>query len=157
MGRRKIIRIDSPAPLSAFTADRPINSGILTSGLRRQAIKQTSAGLLTNSKNTGLIVKAEPLVNISCWPFTTEDIENAKHPNEIPIRDNLTVNIDYKQMGLGGINSWGARPLTQYMLQPNKFSYKFIFRPYEASMGRIDAVARKPLPTIPPAEAGKND
>lgn len=112
---------------------------------------------LTNSKNTGLIIKAEPLLNISCWPFKTEDLENKRHPTEITFRDNITVNIDYKQMGVGGINSWGARPLPQYMLPAQSYSYKFVFRPYEASMGRIEAIARRPLPTIPATEVKKND
>jgi beta-galactosidase len=109
--------------------------------------------LFTNSKNTGLIVKADSLLNISCWPFKTEDLENKRHPTEIPIRDNLTVNIDCLQMGVGGINSWGARPLPQYMVPANKFSYKFILRPYEDSMGRIDVIARRSLPVIPQKEA----
>ena len=31
-----------------------------------------------------------------------EDLENASHIHELPIRDNITLNIDYKQKGVGG-------------------------------------------------------
>jgi beta-galactosidase len=111
----------------------------------------------TNSRNEGLLVKAEPLLYVSCWPFTIDDIENAKHPNELPLRDNITVNIDYKQMGVGGTNSWGTWPLPKYMLPPQQYSYKFVLRPFVPAMGRLEAIARRALPTIPQTEGQKND
>jgi beta-galactosidase len=104
-----------------------------------------------NSQNEGLLVKGEPLLYVSCWPFTIADIEKAKHPNELPIRDNITVNIDYKQMGVGGVHSWGTWPLPQYLLAAQNYSYKFVLRPFGPGMGGVDAVARRSLPVIPPA------
>ncbi len=103
----------------------------------------------TDSKNEGLLVKGSPLLYVSCWPFTIDDLENAKHPNELPIRNNITINIDYKQMGVGGINSWGAWPLPKYMLPPQQYNYKFILRPYALSMGRIDTIAARVRPGGP--------
>ena len=32
------------------------------------------------------------------------------HVNDIPVRDFVEVCLDYRQMGLGGYDSWGKRP-----------------------------------------------
>ncbi len=49
-----------------------------------------------------------------------------QHPIDIDRRNNVFVNIDLKQMGVGGDNSWGAKPLKQYRLLDDKYSYSFI-------------------------------
>ncbi len=38
-------------------------------------------------------------------------------------------NIDYAQMGVGGDNSWGAKPHSVYTIPYNNYSYEFILRP----------------------------
>ena len=43
--------------------------------------------------------------------------------------DAVNVNLDYKQMGLGGDNSWGARPHEQYRLNPGEYTYSFRLSP----------------------------
>lgn len=52
-----------------------------------------------------------------------------QHPADIHPRKIISVNIDWKQMGVGGDNSWGARPLPQYRLSESKFSYSYMIRP----------------------------
>jgi beta-galactosidase len=54
---------------------------------------------LTNKDDTGLLAVGMPLLSVSAWPYTMEDLEKAKHINELPRRDTITVNLDYKQMG----------------------------------------------------------
>jgi len=100
---------------------------------------------LTNKDGTGLLAVGMPLLSVSAWPFTTEDLEKAAHINELPRRDTITVNIDYKQMGVGGDDSWGARPHPEYTLPPNAYSYRFRLRPYTPNMGEISSVARKTI------------
>ena len=44
--------------------------------------------------------------------------------------DGLThVNVDLVQMGLGSINSWGAKPIDKYMIHPAEMEFSFIIRP----------------------------
>jgi beta-galactosidase len=59
---------------------------------------------LTNNKKEGIIIRdvGGTYLNISAWPYSMEDLERATHINELPIRDNITLNIDYKQKGVGG-------------------------------------------------------
>jgi len=59
---------------------------------------------LTNKKKEGFIIRAigGTYFNISAWPYNMEDLEKATHIHELPIRENVTLNIDYKQKGVGG-------------------------------------------------------
>ncbi len=102
---------------------------------------------LTNKEGVGLIAIGMPLLNASAWPFTMDDLEKATHVNELPQRETITVNLDYQQMGVGGDDSWGARPHPEYTLSSGPYSYRFRLRPYSTRMGDIGAMARKNLQT----------
>ena len=90
---------------------------------------------LTSDSGTGLIAIGKPLLSCSAWPYTMEALEQAKHPHELPRDSAITVNIDYKQMGVGGDNSWGARTHTEYTLGPKNYTYRFYLRPFKAETG----------------------
>jgi beta-galactosidase len=79
-----------------------------------------------------------------------EDLEKARHINELPRRENITLNIDYKQMGVGGDNSWGARTHPEYRLPVKNYSYKFLISPYISQMGPFSSVARNKTFDIKP-------
>ena len=83
----------------------------------------------TNGDGKGLTVTAlgkAPLQG-GAYPCLMADLEGRKHPCDIPERDVITVNIDHLQSGVGGTNSWGARPLPQYQIPP-KGRYEYGFR-----------------------------
>jgi beta-galactosidase len=84
---------------------------------------------LTNAEGVGLMAIGMPLLSVSAWPFTMQDLEDADHIDELPRRDTVTVNIDYKQMGVGGDDSWGARTHPEYTLPAKPYSYSFRLRP----------------------------
>ncbi|MBN2593825.1 MAG: DUF4981 domain-containing protein [Sedimentisphaerales bacterium] len=98
---------------------------------------------LTNKDGAGLLAVGMPLLYASAWPFTMDDLEKATHINELPRRDTITVNLDYKQMGVGGDDSWGARTHPEYTLPAKAYSYRFRLRPYTSAMGDINSVARR--------------
>ena len=60
------------------------------------------------------------------WPWTAADLETTSHPYQLKPRDFLTLTIDSAQMGLGGVQGWGARPLNKYLLPADKH-YQFAF------------------------------
>ena len=78
------------------------------------------------------------------------DLERATHINELPRRDTITVNLDYKQMGVGGDDGWSEsyRPHPEYRLPAKPYSYSFVLRPYTSEMGKMQDVARRVLPDI---------
>ena len=45
---------------------------------------------------------------------------------------NVTLNLDHKQMGVGGDNSWGAQTHPEYTLPARSYSYRFRLRPFSA-------------------------
>ena len=58
--------------------------------------------------------------------YGEEDLEPAKHPNEIQRGRFVNLNIDLNVHGVGGIDTWGARTLPQYTIDGNKpYHYSF--------------------------------
>jgi beta-galactosidase len=66
----------------------------------------------------------------SLWPWTAADLENTSHPYLLKNRDFLTMTIDSAQMGVGGVQGWGARQLDPYLLSSNKtYQMSFMLSP----------------------------
>jgi beta-galactosidase len=84
---------------------------------------------LTDPSGDGIVAMAEPLINASAWPFTQDDLARFDHYWELPNRDEITVNLDYGQRGVGGDTSWGALPHAPYRLTERNYSYKFVLAP----------------------------
>ena len=84
---------------------------------------------LLNEKGQGLTITAlgDQLLSGGTYPCLMSDLEGRRHPVDIPKRDVVTLNIDHKQMGVGGTNSWGARVLPQYRIKPDG-TYTWSFR-----------------------------
>jgi beta-galactosidase len=61
----------------------------------------------TNSDGQGVEIRSvgDHLLNFSAWPFTMDDLEAADHIHELPRRENITLNIDYGQKGVGDLTS----------------------------------------------------
>ncbi|MHC4518928.1 MAG: beta-galactosidase small subunit family protein, partial [Planctomycetota bacterium] len=103
---------------------------------------------LTNEDGAGLMAVGMPLLSVSAWPYSMEDLEKTTHIHELPARDFITVNLDYKQMGVGGDDSWGARPHPEYTLPAKPYACRFRLTPYNPGMGPAGTVARCALPGI---------
>jgi beta-galactosidase len=86
----------------------------------------------TGENGRGIEVHGKELLSMSAWPWTSVQLEAAQHTNELPVNDFITVNIDLKQMGVGGNDSWSMRafPLEQYQIKPGKYTYSFSLIPF---------------------------
>ncbi len=60
------------------------------------------------------------------WPYSQNALEAARHQWDLKEDDELTVNIDAVQMGVGGDDSWGARPHAPYMPGAGVYRLQFI-------------------------------
>lgn len=61
------------------------------------------------------------------WPWSEEDIEAARHPQDLKTRDFININLDLNIHGVGGNDGWGARTLDEYTIDGNKpYHYSFI-------------------------------
>jgi beta-galactosidase len=85
-----------------------------------------------DERGKGLQVTGEQPLNFSVWPYTSDDLDRAQHPYELPRREFNTVHIDWQLQGVGGDTSWSqaGRPHPQYRLPGNQaYAYTFTLRP----------------------------
>ena len=101
---------------------------------------------LTNDKGIGLLVVGMPFLSVSAHHFTTEELEKARHPYDLKRKDDITVNLDYKQMGVGGDDSWGARTHPEYSLPARVYSYKFRLHPFSRKENSPTEISKQVLP-----------
>ena len=95
---------------------------------------------VTDTEGNGLLFVGLPLLEVGAHHNIQTDFESAgrtdgrqregdvvvnRHINDVKPRDLTSVNIDYKQMGVGGDDSWGARTHDEYRLTDKEFSYSF--------------------------------
>jgi beta-galactosidase len=82
----------------------------------------------------GLLVVADSLLSMSAWPYTEENIQNARHTNKLKDAGFITLNIDLIQMGVGGNDSWSdvAAPLEQYQIKAKNYQYSFYLVPFNS-------------------------
>ncbi|MFC5283556.1 glycoside hydrolase family 2 TIM barrel-domain containing protein [Pedobacter alpinus] len=83
------------------------------------------------NQKDGLMIIADSLLSMSAWPYTEEDIIKAKHTNSLKDAGFITVNIDLKQMGVGGNDSWSdvSAPLPQFQIKSGNYHYSFYLKP----------------------------
>jgi len=95
---------------------------------------------ITDGSGNGLFFEGLPLLEVSALHNLQEDFESMertdgrhvegvrvvnRHTTDVKPRDLTSVNVDYKQMGVGGDNSWGAWTHDQYRLTEKEYRYSF--------------------------------
>lgn len=72
-----------------------------------------------------LVAEGDPTFDFSVWPYSMENIDNANHTYDLKSDGTYTVNLDYRQMGVGGDNTWSpkALPLQKYRLNQPEISW----------------------------------
>ena len=74
-----------------------------------------------------LRITGKPTFDFTAWPYTMKTLEAAKHTTDLPPAGYTTVCIDYRQMGVGGDDTWSkhAMPLKKYQLTERRLQYGF--------------------------------
>ena len=83
--------------------------------------------LLSGLAGSGLMVSGNNL-NFSAHHYTLANLENAKHNIDLKPSEQITLNIDFQQMGLGGDDSWHPRTHPEFLLSDKTYNYYFRFR-----------------------------
>ena len=65
-------------------------------------------------------------VGFNAWPYSQDALEKARHQWDLSVGDSITVNVDAVQMGIGGDNSWGARPHGDDMVGKGEYRLSFL-------------------------------
>lgn len=82
---------------------------------------------VTDYKGRGLAFTGEDL-SVSVLPWTPHEIDCAQHPYELPPVHYTVVRCGWKQMGVGGDDTWGSVPHPEYWLpeqEPLRFRFSF--------------------------------
>jgi beta-galactosidase len=100
---------------------------------------------ITNENGEGLKFEGKQLLEVSAHHNILEDFESPRrtdgrweegeerpvqrHLDDVKPRDLTSVDIDLKQMGVGGDDSWGAWTHDEYRLTDKSYSYGFVMKP----------------------------
>lgn len=91
---------------------------------------------LLNNENNGILIKGSNPLSFSALSNPMEDfdpgnLKQQRHTSDINPTDYIYLNIDYKQVGVGGDNSWSKEGLAdpQYRIDPNTCEYSFSISP----------------------------
>jgi len=88
---------------------------------------------IANAQGKGLLAIADKnLLSVKAIRHTTDDLQSHKHAFQMPQRKTTTLNLDLVQMGVGGDNSWGAKPHKQFQIPSDaNYSYTVRLQPYD--------------------------
>ena len=82
---------------------------------------------VTDENGLGLLFEGDKM-EFSALPWTPHELENAAHPHELPAVHSTVIRACARQMGLGGDDSWGAKPRPEYLLPEEPMTFRFRFR-----------------------------
>ncbi len=117
--------------------------------------------VLRNNEGRGLMVLGDSLsINAShfrLWDCDNGDVGSANasstdnirttkqqwHTTDMNPGDFVNLHIDYKQMGVGGRNSWGAQPLDKHQLPPKAYTFEFTLRPVNPGTNLIESAKHR--------------
>ncbi len=89
---------------------------------------------LTNASGVGLLAAASETLSVAARHYTKTDIDRAAYTFMMQRHPETFLNLDWKQMGAGGIDSWSpnAWPMQPYRIQPDKpYSFRYRLTPVE--------------------------
>ncbi|MBI9061507.1 MAG: DUF4981 domain-containing protein [Marinilabiliaceae bacterium] len=89
---------------------------------------------LTDKAGNGLLIDGDDWFGFSALHFAAEDFTTPTrgelHTVDMKPRQEVYLNIDHKIMGVGGDNSWGARPHANYSIAPKDYQFKIRIKPF---------------------------
>ncbi|MBR5101389.1 MAG: DUF4981 domain-containing protein, partial [Bacteroidales bacterium] len=89
---------------------------------------------ITNQRGKGLEIQAEEPFSASALHYRIETLDDGefkhnRHSEFLKEDDVTNLLLDWRQMGLGCITSWGAVPLPEYHLPYGEYRFHFILKP----------------------------
>ena len=91
---------------------------------------------LTNNQGIGLQISGTPDLFVNAQQFDTDLLyhkpsrERNNHGGRISPSDVISLHVDYRQTGVGGDNSWGARTHARYSLPARTYEYSYVIAPF---------------------------
>ncbi len=88
---------------------------------------------LSDESGRGILVRGLQPISFSALNVETEQLDGGErksqsHPTDIKYNDFVTLHVDLAQRGVGGDNSWGARPHDPYRLEEKQYQYSYTIK-----------------------------
>ena len=105
-----------------FPYIRPQESGNKTDVRWARLLRKDGTGVL--------IAAADSLLSITALPYSREQLDSGpqkqqRHSGELEPTGRVYLQVDLRQMGVGGIDSWGSLPLPAYRLPYGDYRYSY--------------------------------
>lgn len=87
--------------------------------------------LSSSTAGQTLGVRGQPTFSFSAWPYSLATLDQAMHTTDLTSAGFTTLNIDLRQRGVGGDDSWSPRaaPLPKYQLTEDRYVFDFVLVP----------------------------
>ncbi|SMF89928.1 evolved beta-galactosidase subunit alpha [Paenibacillus uliginis N3/975] len=86
---------------------------------------------IADGAGTGLLATGVPVLNFSASRYTDINLESAMHISDLVPSNFITLNLDYRQNGLGS-NSCGPAQSPEYTVKPEPFQFRILLQAYAA-------------------------
>jgi len=83
---------------------------------------------IADAAGIGLLAAGAPTLEFSARRYTDADLEAARHASDLAARDFITLNLDYRQNGLGS-NSCGPAQAPEHAVAPDEFRFRLLIGP----------------------------
>lgn len=88
-----------------------------------------------NQKGRGIRIRSDSMLSISALHYFDSDLDDGakrqqRHAADLVKRPQTQLNIDWKQMGVGGIDSWRSMPMQPYLLPYGDYYFSYLIEPY---------------------------
>ncbi len=93
---------------------------------------------LTDTKGAGLLAVGAPLLSVSAYHYPKAEVEAADYTFRLTRRPQVYLNLDLRQMGVGGVDTWSenAFPLPSYRIPSGQpYSYRYRLTPVSGDFG----------------------
>lgn len=84
---------------------------------------------IADGAGIGLLAAGAPTLEFSARRYTDGDLEAASHASDLVPRDFVTLNLDYRQNGLGS-NSCGPAQAPEHAVTAEAFRFRILLKPY---------------------------
>ncbi len=95
---------------------------------------------LVNKNGIGLVAIGSPLLSVSAYHYPKGEISRADYTFRMTRRPQIYLNLDLKQMGVGGVDSWtpNAYPLEPYRIRGDQsYTYRYRLAPFSGDFSSL--------------------
>ncbi|MEK3982038.1 glycoside hydrolase family 2 TIM barrel-domain containing protein [Paenibacillus sp. FSL K6-3166] len=84
------------------------------------------ASITEANDGSGLYFDSAIPMEINALPWMPDELEASDHVYKLPVSNKSVLRVNYKQMGVGGDDSWGARTHEEFTLPANRpYAFRF--------------------------------